>query len=405
MEEARHRRIPGADSCLTPENQTNSSLLRQTNKTDSFKENEGTTNPGPSTRASCSILAPHRSSAAMPVPKPVFEPAYPLYNYADNIPRPNVIYIKEEEQANEMVASLNGAVGLDLEWPFVSKRIGGCEEGKVALVQLCDTDIILLIQVSKMKSFPEKVKALIESSKVPKVGVNIRNDGMKLFRDYGILASNLIELGALACQVDASFESAFKRPIVSLVKVVSYCLHKTLDKGPVRTSDWSDDLTPAQMRYASNDVHSGFIVYKSLMTKAGSSRPRPRLMPERYTADLANELLGQRGDGRTSDGGEGDVSASTPIQGHREPPPLHVRAYTLWRKGHGLLDICIRMRDRANPQSETVVIAYILRALDENRTLPFSMDALISLVRLDSPSWVFHRDTLERWAREGRGLN
>jgi hypothetical protein len=46
----------------------------------------------------------------MPVPKPVFEPAYPLYNYADNIPRPNVIYIKEEEQANEMVASLNGQV-------------------------------------------------------------------------------------------------------------------------------------------------------------------------------------------------------------------------------------------------------------------------------------------------------
>jgi hypothetical protein len=204
---------------------------------------------------------------------------------------------------------------------------------------------------------------------------------MKLFRDYGILASNLIELGALACQVDASFESAFKRPIVSLVKVVSYCLHKTLDKGPVRTSDWSDDLTPAQMRCtysvkpgqgwghvvsfssgfwfgsdASNDVHSGFIVYKSLMTKAGSSRPRPRLMPERYTADLANELLGQRGDGRTRDGGEDDVSASTPIQGHREPPPLHVRAYTLWRKGHGLLDICIRMRDRANPQSETVVM-------------------------------------------------
>jgi hypothetical protein len=109
-EEARHRRIPGADSCLTSENQTNSSLLRQTNKADSFKENEGTTNPGPSTRASCPVLAPHRSSAAMPVPKPVFEPTYPLYNYADNIPRPNVIYIKEEEQANEMVASLNGQV-------------------------------------------------------------------------------------------------------------------------------------------------------------------------------------------------------------------------------------------------------------------------------------------------------
>ena len=71
---------------------------------------------------------------------------------------------------------------------------------------------------------------------------------MKLFRDYGILASNLVELGALACQVDESFASTFNRPIVSLAKVVSYCLHRTLDKGPVRTSDWSKDLTRVQMK-------------------------------------------------------------------------------------------------------------------------------------------------------------
>lgn len=43
------------------------------------------------------------------------------------------------------------AIGLDLEWPFTLKRVGGAKEGKVALVQLCDADIILLIHVSKMK--------------------------------------------------------------------------------------------------------------------------------------------------------------------------------------------------------------------------------------------------------------
>jgi hypothetical protein len=43
------------------------------------------------------------------------------------------------------------AVGLDLEWPYTSGRIGGAKEGKVALVQLCDAEIILLIQVSKME--------------------------------------------------------------------------------------------------------------------------------------------------------------------------------------------------------------------------------------------------------------
>lgn len=33
------------------------------------------------------------------------------------------------------------------------------------------------------------------------------------------------------------------------------------------------------------------------------------------------------------------------------------------------------------------------------------MEALLSLVRLDSSSWVYHRDTIERWAQEGRGLD
>ena len=36
------------------------------------------------------------------------EVAYPLYDYADNVPRPKVIYIRDEDQANEMIAGLNG---------------------------------------------------------------------------------------------------------------------------------------------------------------------------------------------------------------------------------------------------------------------------------------------------------
>jgi hypothetical protein len=49
--------------------------------------------------------------------------------------------------------------------------------------------------------------------------------------------------------------------------------------------------------------------------------------------------------------------------------------------------------------------SYILRALVEDSTLPFSAEALISLVRLDSASWNYHHDTIERWAQEGRGLD
>lgn len=46
-----------------------------------------------------------------------------------------------------------------------------------------------------------------------------------------------------------------------------------------------------------------------------------------------------------------------------------------------------------------------MRALSEDLTLPFSMTALISLLRLVSTSWVHNQDTIERWTREGRGVD
>ena len=36
------------------------------------------------------------------------EPAYSPYNYPDTIPKPKVIYIRNEENANEIVGRLNG---------------------------------------------------------------------------------------------------------------------------------------------------------------------------------------------------------------------------------------------------------------------------------------------------------
>lgn len=63
------------------------------------------------------------------------------------------------------------------------------------------------------------------------------DDGRKLYKDYGVAAANLVELGALARQADPTFSS--KRSIVGLAKIIEvYCDGKVLEKGPVRMSDW-----------------------------------------------------------------------------------------------------------------------------------------------------------------------
>jgi hypothetical protein len=92
---------------------------RRLKKTESLREDDGITERNcplvsraaqvTSALASRLVATDSHSSgvaAKPPINRPM--PMYPPYNYADNIPKPKVIYIKNEEVADEMVASLNG---------------------------------------------------------------------------------------------------------------------------------------------------------------------------------------------------------------------------------------------------------------------------------------------------------
>lgn len=83
----------------------------------------------------------------------------PPYSYKDYTPTPAVVYTPDEEEANDLVQCLRGPVlGFDLEWVVLFRRGRTPTNHRTALVQLCDSRMILLVQVSAMKKFPEKVK-------------------------------------------------------------------------------------------------------------------------------------------------------------------------------------------------------------------------------------------------------
>jgi hypothetical protein len=96
------------------------------------------------------------------------------------------------------------------------------------------------------------------------------------------------------------------------------------------------------------------MVYKSLMKTAQSSKTR--LVPERYTADLAKELKGP------DDGSVNQIDTVVVHPRGGESP--HRLAYTLWRQGHGLLGICVKMGDRAHPQRNSVVMCVCIHSTD-----------------------------------------
>ncbi|KAI0324115.1 ribonuclease H-like protein [Cubamyces sp. BRFM 1775] len=390
----------------------------------------------------------------------------PPYSYKNYTPTPAVVYTPDEEEANDLVQCLRGPVlGFDLEWVVLFRRGKTPTNHRTALVQLCDSRMILLVHVSAMKKFPEKVKEIIENKDIVKVGANIKNDGQKLFSDYGILARNLVELGAMARQADPAFSETYKRSIVSLARVVEMYTQKTLAKGKVRTSNWEKTpLTEEQKFYAANDAHCALMVYNRLLkiaadrgvtvdtelcgadlaeeyqrkvatassvdmspislaepsveplstalttriteTASGTSfsgsstlQPKPRSgvysRPLVYMSEPSSRPPSLSASAGTSTAASTTSTATrTTGTGPREPPrPQHMRAYNLWHhRNMPLRDICATLRSRENPLAESTVISYVVRALQADPSLPFSMERLKAFVQLEAGSWARHRD-------------
>ncbi|KAF8557464.1 ribonuclease H-like protein [Imleria badia] len=321
------------------------------------------------------------------------ELSLPIYSFMEYKRVPAVVYTKSESEANSLVQTLQGPLGFDLEWRVMWHP--GAQERRTALVQLCDHDTILLIQVSSMKRFPRKALEVIESADVVKTGANILNDGEKLFRDFGIRARGLVELGAFATKADDTFSTIYNREIVSLAKMVAMYLGKTLLKGKVRTSNWEADLSPKMVEYAANDCHCALMVCDRLQEIASQTGktldastcsrhvdPRSLKLKDASLLKLPRSL-------------DAPTKPLVPDYCIPEPPrPQQLRAYKLWRVDKMPLEqMCMTLRTgaRVEPLKESTVISYVVGALQADPRLPFDMAELKALVLMEASSWQRHR--------------
>ncbi|KAG9044590.1 hypothetical protein FS837_007877 [Tulasnella sp. UAMH 9824] len=165
------------------------------------------------------------------------------------------------------------SVGFDMEW--VISMMSGSRSKRTAVVQVSDDKMILVIHIHKMQAFPSKLKELVESKNIVKLGVNIEQDFAKLVKDFGIAPQMGVELRDLANIADRPTMAARGIPEhekrVKFSLLVMIFLRKELDKGPVKTGNWEKyPLTETQIEYAANDAHCGFTLYKRLMSIATS---------------------------------------------------------------------------------------------------------------------------------------
>jgi ribonuclease D len=99
----------------------------------------------------------------------------------------------------------------------------------------------------RVAEFPSKLKEILEDPKIYKLGVNVIGDAQKLVRDYGnVYTRGILDLSDIARTVDAENCKPGSSKI-ALAKLCEQYIGCELDKGAVRTSNWSHRLTGAQM--------------------------------------------------------------------------------------------------------------------------------------------------------------
>ncbi|KIM28204.1 hypothetical protein M408DRAFT_23910 [Serendipita vermifera MAFF 305830] len=214
-------------------------------------------------------------------------PELPVYDYCSYKPTPTRKYARTIVDAERELGGMFGPLGFDIEWRVMHRK--GVPPRPVAIVQIADRKKILIIQTSAMKTFPKKLKEILEDATIVKTG-----DAKKMFTDHKIKVQNLVELSWLSRQADTTLRCGGKvsaKTLVSLPKLAAAYLGKNLLKNDARTSNWEALLTEQQLKYAANDAHCSIILYHYFLELAeGDQRT---LEPQAYTmnVNLAGEVV------------------------------------------------------------------------------------------------------------------
>lgn len=137
--------------------------------------------------------------------------------------------------------------------------------------KMIDTYLIKMIDVFGHKTYQEycenNLVKTLENDNIYKVGVNICYDKAKLFKDYQIKLSGVIELGNLYSihSIHSMSQDGLIKECVSLAdltkKICGYHMPKIFR---IRCSNWEETLTDEQINYAAADAFYALMIFNQL---------------------------------------------------------------------------------------------------------------------------------------------
>ncbi|KAK9728480.1 hypothetical protein K7432_001021 [Basidiobolus ranarum] len=122
---------------------------------------------------------------------------------------------------------------------------------------------ICMVKHAYVIEFPIRLRELLEDPYILKPGCNIRGDGTRLFKDFGVESKSLLELGSLGIQVSNEFNG---RKIQKLTTLVEILLQRSMKKDRnIALSNWEAyKLSADQINYAGNDAYVGYKLFERI---------------------------------------------------------------------------------------------------------------------------------------------
>jgi len=214
-------------------------------------------------------------------------PPLPPFRWFTSFPQARLIYLNTPAKAIDFLSTFSHdllfsgkepIIGFDMEWK--PNFVKGHTENPVALIQLASTDAIALLHISSWNwSSPntftalEKLTSILHDGRIKKLGVSIKDDGRKLYRDTRLDLYGCIDLSELAHLVDP--EPWRPGDLIGLARLCANYVGLDLDKKKkVSRSNWELlPLNEEQMLYAANDAAVAIAIYTKIKQLINPASP------------------------------------------------------------------------------------------------------------------------------------
>lgn len=200
-----------------------------------------------------------------------------------------VLYSRTKLESEEIAHEFLGekVIGFDMEWPWETNTTANNRlQQKIGLIQIACEDKIALFHIGLHSGSTAKdllapaLRNIIEDPAIAKCGVAVHSaDFLRLQQWFGLEPRGAFELSHLHNLVSfgASNPAKCTTKLRSLSAQVEQHLGLPLDKGKVRTSNWSQPLNKDQVHYAAADAYAGFMLFHCLNARRMDMDPIPPL--------------------------------------------------------------------------------------------------------------------------------